>query len=89
MASFFSLPKHKRFSFTPRYYNESAEKRKERNEQLQKEFEAKKEGKNARISKDDLANYIKMTRRTQKKSNMRILVILVLLLAIFYLFFIK
>jgi hypothetical protein len=89
MARFFSLPKNKRFTFTPRYYDERAEMRKERNEQIKREVEAEREGKKSRFTKEEMAHYIKMTRRTQKKSNMRLLVILALLLAIFYFFLIK
>jgi hypothetical protein len=89
MARLFSLPKNKRFGYAPRFYDERSALRNERNEQIRREVDAEKEGKKGRISKDELANYIKMTRRTQKKSNLRLLVILALLLAIFYLFFLK
>ncbi|MBI9068883.1 MAG: hypothetical protein JEZ09_16425 [Salinivirgaceae bacterium] len=89
MARFFHIQKAKRFSYKPRYYNEAAEIRKVREEKIKKEVEAEREGRPTRLSKDDMTNYIKMARRTQKKSNIRLLVILVLLLLIFYIFFFK
>lgn len=89
MAKFFHLPKSKRFSYQPRYYDEMKERREEREERIKKEIELEKQGKASRITKEDMANYIKMTRRTQKKSNIRLFVILALLLMIFYFFFIK
>ena len=89
MAKFFHLQKNRRFSDKPRYYNEMDELRKAREERIKKEIEAEKQGKPSRVSKEDMANYLKITRRTQKKSNVRILVILALLLLIFYFFFLK
>ncbi len=89
MAKFFHLQKNKRFSIKPRYYSEIDEQRKEREERIKKEIEAEKQGKPGRVSTEDMANYIKIARRTQKKSNLRILVIIALLLLIFYFFFLK
>lgn len=89
MAKFFHLPKSKRFAYKPRYYDEMKERREEREERIKKEVELEKQGKASRITKEDMANYIKMTRRTQKKSNVRLVVILAILLMIFYFFFIK
>lgn len=89
MAKFFHLQKAKRFNYQPRYYDEAAEQRKEREERIIKEVEAERQGKPTRISKESMANYIKMARKTQKKSNIRLLVILALLLLIFYVFFFK
>ncbi len=89
MANFFQLPKNKRFSFKPRYYNEMAEKRKEREGRIIKELKSEKAGKQYRNEEKEMENYITLTRRHKKKSNMRLLVILVLLLLIFYFFFYK
>lgn len=89
MAKFFHLPKSKRFGYQPRYYDEIKERREEREERIKKEVELEKQGKASRITKEDMTNYIKMTRRTQKKSNIRLVVILALLLMIFYFLFLK
>jgi hypothetical protein len=62
------------------------ERRKEREERIDKEIEAERLGKPIRVSKEDMANYIRIARRTKKKSNVRLLVILALLFLIFYLF---
>jgi len=88
MAKFFHLQKSKRFTYNPRYYNERTEQRLEREKEIIKDVEAEKLGK-PRLTKEDMANYIKMARRTQKKSNVTLVIILFLLIAIFYLFFIK
>ncbi len=87
MASFFQLPKSKRFSYKPRYYDERTEQRKEREAAIIKEVEAEKKGKPVRLTKEDMDNYIQITRRTRKKSNMRLLVILALLLLLAYYMF--
>lgn len=87
MAKFFHLPKSKKFNIKPRYYDERAELRKEREAQIKKEVEAEKAGKKINLTKEDMANYIKMARKTKKKSNIRLLIILLLLLIMFYLFF--
>jgi len=89
MAKLFHLQKSKRFSYIPRYYDEKAELRKEREERIIKEIELEKQNKATRITKEEMSNYIKLARRTKKKSNARLLVILALLLLIFYFFFLK
>ena len=44
IPSFFSkTPKHKKFSFTPRFYDEREEELKERQERIRREIESKKE----------------------------------------------
>ncbi len=87
MASLFQLPKNKRFSYKPRYYNERTEQRKEREAAIIKEVEAEKQGKRVRLTKDEMDNYIQITRRTRKKSNLRLLIILALLLLLAYFMF--
>lgn len=84
MAKFFHLQKSKRFSYNPRYYNEMKEQRLEREKEIIEDVEAEKLGK-PRLTKDDMDNYIKIARRTQKKSNVTLVIILVILIAIFYL----
>jgi len=86
MAKLFHIPKPKRFSYKPRFYNEVEELRKEREVRLKREVEAEKQGRSTEFSREGMANYIKFARRTRKKSNMRILVILVILLMLFYFF---
>ena len=88
MGKFFHLQKSKRFSYKPRYYNEMDEQRKEREKKIIQEVEDDKLGK-PRVSKEDMDSYLKIARRTQKKSNVTLFVILGLLVAIFYMFFIK
>jgi len=88
MAKFFHLPRNKRFNYQPRYYNERAERRKEREAIIIKELEEAKAGKKNEFSKEDLNNYIKLTRNTRKKSNIRLLIIAaILLLLCYYMFY--
>ncbi|MFA6401755.1 MAG: hypothetical protein WCX31_09040 [Salinivirgaceae bacterium] len=89
MANIFQLPPHKRFNYKPRFYNQREELRKERQELIKKELEAEKNGNPTRITKDELANYIKLRRKAHKKSNLRILIILAILLLLFYFFLFK
>ncbi len=89
MAKFFHTPKAKKFSITPRYYDERKEQRLQREAEIIKELEAEKNGKNHGPTKEQMADYIKFTRKTKKKSNIRLLLILVLLLAIYYFFYMK
>ena len=84
MARFFHLPRAKRFNYKPRYYDERAERRKEREAAIIKEVEAEKQGKRVQLTKDELENYIQLSRKAKKKSNVRLLVILVILLLLFY-----
>lgn len=84
MARFLHLPKSKRFNYKPRYYNEQAERRKEREAAIIQELEAVKKGRPVDLSKKEMENYIQMSRRTKKKSNIRLLVILVILMLLFY-----
>jgi len=86
MAKFFHLQKNKQFSYKPRYYDERKEQRKEREKNILQEIEDEKLGK-PRLTKEDMANYIKLTRRTKKKSNIMLFVIFAILLEIFYMFF--
>lgn len=87
MAKFFHLQKNKRFAFKPRYYDEVAERRKEREAAIIKELEAEKKGKRVSLTKEEMDNYIQLARKTKKKSNVRLLVILVILLLLMYYMF--
>jgi cytochrome c-type biogenesis protein CcmH/NrfG len=87
MAKFFHLQKSKGYSYKPRYYNEQDELRKKREARIIKEIEAEKSGTSKNISKESMTNYLKIARNTQKKSNIRLLVILVILFLISYFFF--
>lgn len=87
MAKFLHLPKAKRFTYKPMYYNEQAELRKERETAIIKELEAEKKGNRVRFTKDELENHIQLTRKAKKKSNVRLLVILVILILLSYYMF--
>ncbi len=84
MAKIFNLPKHKSFNYKPRFYNEKEELRRERNARLQREIEDEKAGRSGRNGEYG-NHYIKFARKTRKKSNIRIVVILGVLLLLYYL----
>ena len=86
MAKFFHLQKNRRFSYKPRYYSEMEEQRLEREKVVLQDIEDEKLGR-PRVTNKDMENYIQIARRTQKKSNVTLFVILALLIAIFYMFF--
>jgi hypothetical protein len=84
MASFFSTPKARKFHYTPRFYNEREEQRKERFARIEKELEAEKGENNSQ--KEGYVNFIKFARKERKKSKLRIMLILLALLLLLFLF---
>ncbi len=84
MGKFFHLQKAKRFTYNPLYYDEVAEKRKQRNKLIMEEIEAEKNGKKPSITKTDLDNYFNISRKAQRKSNKRLVIILAILTLLFY-----
>ncbi len=84
MGKFFHIQKAKKFSYNPIYYNEQAEKRAKRNKIIMQELEAEKNGQKPSVTKQDLENYFQISRKAQKKSNTRLLVILAILTLLFY-----
>ena len=86
MAKLFKLPSHKRFDFQPRYYNEQAESRKKRQERILREIESEKAGQQTGTVREEMEHYIQFARKHRKKSNIRVMIILFILLVIVYLF---
>lgn len=85
MAKLFELPNHKRYNYKPRFYNEQAELRKRRQEILKREHDLDNgTGERQSLVKKQMGNYIKMARKTRKKSNLRVFIILIILLLLSY-----
>jgi len=95
MSGFFSKIKlvkvhqHRRFDFTPRYYDERKERLQKREEEIAKELglegtENKRREINFRAKLDVDGGIAGHRRRAQSKSNIRLVIILVGLLAVAY-----
>lgn len=88
MPSFFRLTKNKQFNYLPRYYNEQKEEMQKRKERITREIEAEDASSNGEripLMKGAIKNYYGQDIKSHKrKSNIRILVILVILLFMAY-----
>lgn len=88
MAGFFRFTKNKQFNYIPRYYNEQAEEMKKRKERIAREIETEKTALSEEripIIKGQIRNYYQQDiKRHKRKSNIRLLVILVILLFMAY-----
>ena len=86
---FTKLPKHKRFDYTPRYYNEQKERLEERKRQIEAQQSEKKTREDINISFRRSSSYDKKYRaRHLMMANIRLVVILGLIIALMYYFFI-
>lgn len=88
---FFHTPRNKRFTFSPRYYDEQKEDLDRRVNQIKQEM-----GINAndadkpyvsKIRKGEMRGYFKKSREYKKRSTIRLIVILLILFAIAYFLF--
>lgn len=89
---FFHTPRNKRFSFTPRYYDEQKEDLERRVEQIKQEMGINENDPNkpyiSKIRKGEMRGYFKKSREYKKRSTIRLFVILIILIAIaYYLFY--
>jgi len=89
LPSFFKSKAAKQFEFTPRYYNEAKEAMEDRKARIKSELN--REGNTANYSSDHLRGSLKQqwksnknTSNFSKKSNTRILIILVALISLAY-----
>ena len=93
MPSFFRLAKNKQFNYMPRYYNEQKEEMKKRKERIAREIDAENDSsgeKRIPLMKGQIRNYYQQNSKTYKrKSNIRVLVILVILLFLAYYLIVK
>lgn len=88
LPSLFKTPRHKKFEFKPRYYDEAKERINERREQL------KKEGLNSDDEKIGLIKYRinqkfqrEEYRQNIKQANYRILIVIIIILLVLYYIF--
>ena len=84
-SKLFKLPKHRSFSFTPRYYNEDKERLKQRRKELVKELNISEQDAERNIRIKEQFSLSKPYNNTSSKwSNIRLLVIFGVLLIAFY-----
>ncbi len=85
---FFKLPKHKVFNYDPIYYDERKEKREERIRMIEQEMGIKKDEITRTLSKGSFSVHFERKRKSQRYSNMRLIILIVFLLFVaYYLFF--
>lgn len=91
--SFFKTPKNKKFNYTPIYYNEAKEEQKERERRIREEMGiATDEDKNNTnfeyrirgMMHRGIKSNFEVTRKARRTSNLRVILILIALLALFY-----
>ncbi len=90
LPGFFKINKHKQFNFIPRYYDPQKEDLEKRIRSVEREMGAKEgEAYRPTIRKGQMSNYFNRKRgKAQKQSNIRLIIILIVLFLIsFFLFF--
>ncbi len=78
--SFFPLPGHNRFNYRPMFYDEQAEKRRERQARIDREMHIGQTGQH----ESDAPSFIHFARHERQKSNKRVFVIFLFLAAVYY-----
>ena len=85
---FLHTPNNKKFKFKPRYYDEQKEELEKRVEQIKKEMGVSDEDPDkpyiSGIRKGEMRGYFKKNIEQKRKSTMRLIVILVVLIAAIY-----
>ena len=90
LPSFFKINKHKQFDFIPRYYDPQKEDLEKRIRSIEQEMGANEgEAYRPSLRKGQMSNYFRgKKRKAQKQSNIRLIIILIVLFLIsFFLFF--
>ena len=89
LPSFFKINKNRKYNFIPRYYDPRKEDLEERIRSIEREMGVKEgEAYRPTIRKGQMSNYFNWKKRkTQKQSNIRLIIILVVLFFISYFLF--
>jgi len=85
---FFKLPKHKKFNYQPLYYDPEKEERAERKREIEIELGVKREeGGNYKptIRRGSMRNYYRKNNKVRRQSNVRLVIIFVVLVLLAYL----
>lgn len=92
IPTFFRLPKHKTFQYNPRYYDERKERLQVRIKQIEQEMGVNQGDEYVpRISKGSIRGHNSRLRnkKAERQSNVRLLIILIVLLLITYILFFR
>ena len=93
MGRFIKLQKNKQYSYTPRYYNEKKERLEKREEEIAKEVDEEKriisDSNYAENIRGQMHGLYKYRKREEIKTNSRVVLIIVILVALFYFFILK
>jgi len=89
LPSFFKINKNRRFNFTPRYYDPQKENLEKRIKSIEQEMGVKEgEAYRPSIRKGQMTNYFNRKKgKAQKQSNIRLVIILLVLFLISYFLF--
>jgi len=91
--TFIKIPRHRRFQYDPIYYNPEKEERQAREREIRREMglpveeEEDKQGYKERIRggmRRRIKSHFEITRSERKKSNLRLVIILIALIVLFY-----
>ncbi|MFO8001583.1 MAG: hypothetical protein R6U46_10085 [Marinilabilia sp.] len=90
--TFIKIPRHRKFQYDPIYYNPEKEEREARERRLRKEMGMSVEEQSGRGHVERIRggmrrrikSQFEVTRTERKKSNIRLIIILVILIALFY-----
>ena len=77
--AFFSLPGTRRFDYKPMFYNEQEEKRRERQQRIEREVKYENGE-----QPDEAPNFIHFARKQRQKSSKRVLIIFLALAALYF-----
>ena len=89
LPSFFKINKNRRFNFTPRYYDPQKENLEKRIRSIEQEMGVKEgEAYRPSLRKGQMTNYFNRKRdKAQKQSNIRLIIIFIVLFLISYFLF--
>ena len=88
LPRFIKLPEYNRFTYIPRYYDERKEERASRNRKIKEELGIKDENKYVPQIKGEFRKHYIRKHRAKNQSNVRLIVILIVLsLVAYYLFY--
>lgn len=91
--TFIKLPKHRQFNYSPLYYDEDKEERKERERRIREEMGIANPDDEKESSIEDrvrgkmrrrIKTHFEVTRNVRRTSNLRLIIILIALFILFY-----
>jgi hypothetical protein len=87
---FFKLPEAKKFRYQPLYYDAEKERKEERNKRIARELGLNKdEVFSSSIQRGSFRSHLKRTRKSDKTSNVRLILIIIILFLISYFIFFR